>query len=149
MGKRGPLAGIAIEDRFWPYVEKTDGCWLWTGRKNRDGYGYVSIDSKPVGAHRIAYSLNVGAIPDGLFVLHRCDTPPCVNPSHLFLGTNTDNMRDASGKGRLVGFTRKDGGFCPRGHAMTSENTYRRPKSGKRTCRECDRAACRRWKERH
>lgn len=89
--KRKPLA-----ERFWPKVEKTDGCWLWRGGKLKGGYGMLG----GLLAHRIAFSLSTGDIPPGMHVLHRCDNPPCVNPAHLFLGTHRDNMADKERKGR-------------------------------------------------
>ena len=90
------------EARFWASVVKTPACWLWTRRLNKDGYGQM----KPTGnridqhAHRISWQLHNGTIPDGLKVLHHCDNPPCVNPAHLFLGTDKDNSDDMMRKGR-------------------------------------------------
>ena len=76
-------------------------CWLWTGARTRKAYGHMKVGSRYERAHRLMYGLAFGPIPDGLFVLHRCDNPPCVNPLHLFLGTNRLNMADASAKGRI------------------------------------------------
>jgi hypothetical protein len=90
------------EVRFWEKVEKGDGCWLWTAATNQQGYGRFSVDR--VGtlwlAHHFAWVLAYGDIPDGLWVLHHCDTPACVRPDHLWLGTVTDNVRDMIAKGR-------------------------------------------------
>ena len=87
--------------RFQRKVQITDSCWLWTGcLKKRDGYGWVGRNKKQMGAHRYAWILINGPIPDGLCVLHKCDNPPCVNPDHLFLGTQVDNIRDMQSKGR-------------------------------------------------
>lgn len=100
---RQPHASIA--DRFWHRVDKTrqDGCWLWTGARGREGYGSIGIqDHKTERAHRIAWQLTHGTIPGGLCVLHHCDTPACVRPSHLFLGTRTENNADKMAKGRNV-----------------------------------------------
>ncbi len=79
------------------------GCWLYTGSKDGGGYGTVSIrrGSAPGKAHRISYEHHVGAIPAGTMVCHRCDTPACVNPDHLFIGTQSDNMQDCASKGRI------------------------------------------------
>lgn len=92
------------EGRFWGKVAKADGdaCWLWLGSKNGDGYGNFFFGGKTDRAHRVAYALTVGP-PGDLQVLHRCDNPACVRPSHLFLGTHSDNMKDAADKGRLNG----------------------------------------------
>ncbi|QJB21854.1 endonuclease [Xanthomonas phage FoX2] len=79
------------------------GCWIFTGAWDGGGYGQVSTKrgSSPAKSHRLSYEENNGKIPDGFEVCHRCDTPACVNPEHLFIGSRTDNMRDCSKKGRL------------------------------------------------
>ena len=95
-----------LESRFWRLVKKAgpDGCWLWQGSKKRGGYGQITmrVNSKmiPVGAHVASYQIHNGPIPDGLHVCHSCDNPPCVNPSHLWLGTAKDNANDAQIKNR-------------------------------------------------
>lgn len=99
-------------DRFWKKVNKNgpNGCWVWKSGDNGKGYGkfYVEGSGKvPYQyAHRLSWEMANGAIPDDLWVLHSCDNPTCINPSHLFLGTQTDNMRDAANKGRIKGGAR-------------------------------------------
>jgi hypothetical protein len=88
-GEKRPLA-----ERFWEKVNKTDDCWLWTGYLNK-GYGYISIDNKAKPAYRVSYQLTYGDIPEGLVVRHMCRSKNCVNPKHLKLGTQKDNMEDA------------------------------------------------------
>ena len=98
-----PELGImTFEERFWSYVSRSpekDGCWLWTGQVIR-GYGSIKYLRRPAGAHRVAWLLVKGEIPDGLFVCHDCDQRICVRPDHLFLGTTLDNMQDMVRKGR-------------------------------------------------
>jgi HNH endonuclease/Helix-turn-helix domain len=86
---------------FWGHVAKSDGCWEWTGIRTVAGYGRCGKGG--VRAHRVSYELTYGPIPDMMHVLHRCDNPPCVNPNHLFLGAQADNMRDMAQKGRARG----------------------------------------------
>jgi hypothetical protein len=107
---------ITATERFWSKVDKSGKCWIWLAGKDRKGYGKFSIGGKyrPDGsrnsmksAHRHSFELANGPIPQhesfhGMCVLHSCDNPSCVNPEHLFLGTNEDNVRDMDRKGRRV-----------------------------------------------
>jgi hypothetical protein len=108
----------SLKERFEKKVQKTDGCHLWTAGTNHEGYGVIrDEDGRCTVAHRVAYELYVGPIPyhpdngsrgaTGIVVRHTCDNPSCVNPEHLRIGTQADNMKDRVDRGRWVG----NGGF--------------------------------------
>ena len=96
-----------LSERFWDHVDKhgpevrdLGPCWLWTAACYPNGYGQVGENERMLLSHRVSYELHFGPIPEGLQVLHRCDVRNCVNPEHLFVGTQVENMRDMHDKGR-------------------------------------------------
>ena len=93
-----------LEERFWSKVDKggPDECWLWQAATDGWGYGQIKVARKTRGAHRISYEITKGPIPDGMCVCHHCDNASCMNPNHLFLGTQQDNMSDKVQKGRAA-----------------------------------------------
>jgi hypothetical protein len=96
-----------VLDDFWKYVTKTESCWLWTGNIMSSGYGRFTYKGKRWVTHVLSYTMHNGSIANGLYVLHKCDVPACVNPGHLFLGTQADNVLDMHQKGRARGMFRK------------------------------------------
>jgi hypothetical protein len=92
----------AIIERDFVYLDEGNGCWLWKGPKDYDGYGSIYSRWPSRYVHRIFYEHYVGPIPEGMFVCHSCDVPNCVNPDHLWVGTNLDNLRDRDKKGRAA-----------------------------------------------
>ena len=90
----------SVEDRLRAQLEYSEECWEWRGKLMSSGYGTISVNKRHWGTHRLAYTLWVGPIPDGLLVCHHCDNKVCCNPAHLFVGTHQDNNADMRAKGR-------------------------------------------------
>lgn len=153
----------AWADRFWSKVDKSnsDGCWLWTAARDRDGYGSFWLQGEQVRAHRVAYALlHPGeVVPEELVVRHECDNPPCVR--HLILGTRLDNDLDRVARGRSATGDRNGSrlypervlrgeacpAYCPdecrNGHPLTSRYVS---ESGERRCTDCQREKAARWR---
>jgi hypothetical protein len=128
----------ATRERFWSKVNKTAGCWLWLGpTRSYRGYGRFQLDSGYHMAHRIAYTLEVGPIPDDYQIDHLCRVRHCVRPDHLEAVTQyVNNMRSESVTARESRQTE-----CIHGHKFTPDNTYLTP-TGRRQCRTCTKDRC-------
>lgn len=98
---KGKGLSIPLAERFWPRVAVAgpDECWLWLGSRNPEGYGLVNVNRKSERAHRVAFLLTYGHLPNPCG-LHTCDNPPCCNPRHIFEGTRGENVQDMLAKGR-------------------------------------------------
>jgi hypothetical protein len=145
MVKNIPEISAEEKRRFIEKISKSDGCWSWTGKKHpKSGRGMVWLNKQYFYAPRVSYTLFVDDIPDGLQVLHTCDNPNCVNPEHLFLGTQLENVIDRDQKGR----NRLSHKYCVNGHEFTPENTrYYGPQNRYRMCRACGRENERRYRQ--
>lgn len=126
--------------RFWSYVHIAgpDECWEWQRSRHPDGHGqfYVDPERTRMYAHRFAWEISRGKIPDDKCVCHRCDNPPCCNPRHLFLGTRGENTLDMWAKGRGVDPPHPEVVTCANGHPLEGDNVYRH--GSKRRCRACN-----------
>jgi hypothetical protein len=130
---------IRLTGRFWPKVDRTGACWLWTAHIGKDGYGTFSIDGHHHRAHRVAWVLLHGPIPDGLQIDHLCRVRHCVNPDHLEPVTQRENI--LRGEGLSAQAIRRT--HCRQGHEYAGANLINR-RGGGRDCRACDNARCRR-----
>ncbi len=138
------------EEAFWERANKRPGnaCWLWSGQLNGDGYGILRRSS----AHRFAYELLVGKIPDGLQVDHTCSVRNCVNPTHMDLVTHEENVRRSHARGmhdhknNALAVYQRSKTHCKNGHEFTPENTRIDPSThNTRRCRTCEREKTRRY----
>ena len=133
---------LTLGDRFWGKIQQgpVGECWEWKAAK-RSGpgsYGAFRLNGQTFQAHRLVYQFHHGSIPPAHIVAHTCDNPPCCNLSHLWVGTQTENMRDMAAKGRTAAQRRT---HCPQGHPYDENNTYHY--KTRRHCRACKRNDCR------
>lgn len=130
-----PIRGtMNMEERFWYFTTKTDGCWSWHSTHVSSGYGVLSYKGRQIRAHRVAYELLVGPIPDTLVLDHLCKNRGCVNPDHLEVVTKGENTLRGDGPSAMN--LRKT--HCKKGHEFTPENLFN-DKTGRRCCRVCGR----------
>lgn len=137
-----PIVPERLTDRFMAKVEVTDGCWLWKASVNNQGYGRFSVESRAQYAHRVAFVLFRGPVPDGLVIDHLCRVRRCVNPAHLRAVTQRENiLAEGSLSDSRVRAMKT---HCLRGHPFDAANTLVN-KHGHRACRMCRDAARRLW----
>jgi hypothetical protein len=127
----------SVEQKFWDRLQPVpeSGCFLWMGAVSDNGYGNLMVEGRVVSTHRRAWELSRGEIPEGKVVCHRCDVRSCCNPAHLFLGSQSDNIYDASKKKRLNNWNAAKT-HCKHGHELAGNNVYTRP-DGERVCKSC------------
>lgn len=126
-----PMRGKPLEERFWRLVDKTEDCWMWTGHKNPEGYGNFANKGVTWKAHRLAYTLVVGEIPEDMTLDHDCNNPPCVRPDHLQPMSRVDNVM--KGNGACV--RNRDKTHCKYGHEFIAGISHGRPC---RVCKVCE-----------
>lgn len=130
-------AGGTPEQRLRARVVKTDTCWNWTAAKTRKGYGWFQADGRPHLAHRYAYTLAYGPLPDHIQLHHLCENKGCVRPDHLQPVTQAEHIDVTPSSPAHINASKT---HCPQGHPYSTENTYIIPSTGGRMCRTCSRA---------
>lgn len=138
-------ASERLKERFWKKVVKLDQCWIWHTRPKK--YGFFSLNGKVMNASRASYLLNIGPIiPEKLDVCHKCNNKACVRPDHLYLGTRSQNMKDANKDGLLDNWKlkRRTKQFCKQDHNY--KDNVKARKNGQLYCSECSRIAVRRYR---
>ena len=139
-------------ERFERKVDKAGECWLWTGCRNEKGYGFFRLQGNSILAHRFAFVVYGGKEPGELLICHHCDNPPCVNPAHLFMGSDQENTRDSWNKGRRnvprgAAHPESRKTHCPKGHEYSPDNLVKSTQG--RVCKRCLRNRSREWYWRH
>ena len=126
--------------RLLRHVLIGSGCWLWIGNKNYQGYGVVDVSGKKIFAHRLSYYVFSGYIKKSKCVCHRCDKVNCINPAHLFLGSQQDNLNDMRKKGRErgLGYINRKKTHCLKGHPLFGKNLRLEGKAMARRCIKCE-----------
>lgn len=140
----------SFDDFYTPITET--GCWIWLGTSNELGYGRYYLPKNSEGksvavfAHRYSYELYTGILQPGLIVCHKCDIPSCVNPNHMFIGTQADNMNDMVNKGRHRNSLKT---HCKRGHSLTDETMYKVKASpnARGVCKKCMNMHAKKYRE--
>lgn len=133
---------LPLLPRLVERMEIDDDCWLYTGNRNSDGYGHMSVDNQVQPVHRLAYEALVEPIPDGLVLDHLCRRTSCFNPDHLEPVTQQVNV--LRGEGSPAAYAART--HCDNGHEFTAANTYQRRNGNGRHCRTCQREYMRAWR---